>query len=141
MEVESFNPAPLVKADKVGVEQVLNNIVANAVDAAAERGDARGRVIVRVVDSGDWVTVQIDDNGPGVAPEIAESLFEAYQTSKPRGMGLGLTLSRQIVQRHAGRIWWQPIAPEGTRFVVELNTNGPGADAAQLRGSRSSAPL
>jgi signal transduction histidine kinase len=45
-------------------------------------------------------------------------------------MGLGLTLSRQILQQHVGRIWLQPIAPEGTRFVVELNVNGPDGDAA-----------
>jgi C4-dicarboxylate-specific signal transduction histidine kinase len=60
---------------------------------------------------------------------MAESLFEPYLTSKPRGMGLGLTLSLQIVQQRRGSIWWQPIAPEGTRFVVELNIKGPDGDA------------
>ena len=119
-----------MKADKVGIEQVLNNIVGNAVDAAAERQDARGQVVIRVTGRGDWAIIEIADNGLGVAPELAENLFEAYQTSKPRGMGLGLTLSRQIVQKHAGRISWRPIAPEGTRFVVELNVNGPSSDAA-----------
>ncbi len=128
--VESVHPIPLVVGDLIGIEQVLNNIVGNAVDAAAERRDARGRVLVRVIDRDGWAIVQVDDNGPGVAPEMAESLFQAYQTSKPRGMGLGLTLSRRIVQQHGGRIWWQPIAPEGTRFVVELNLNGPDGDAA-----------
>jgi signal transduction histidine kinase len=128
--VESVRPIPLVKADKVGIELVLNNIVGNAVDAAAERRDARGQVVIRIIGRGDWAIIEIDDNGPGVAPEIAENLFEAYQTSKPRGMGLGLTLSHQIVQKHAGRISWCPIAPEGTRSVVELNNDGPFPDAA-----------
>jgi signal transduction histidine kinase len=128
--VESNRPSPLVKADPVGIEQVLNNIVGNAVDAAAERGDGRGRVVIRVIDRDGWGIVQVDDNGPGVTPEMAESLFEAYQTSKTRGMGLGLTLSRQIVQQHNGRIWWQPLTPEGTRFVVELKLNGPSGDVA-----------
>jgi two-component system, LuxR family, sensor kinase FixL len=128
--VESFRPVPLVRGDKVAIEQVLNNLVANAVDAAAERGDARGRVVIRLISRGDWALVQIDDNGPGVPPELADNLFEAYQTSKRRGMGLGLTLSRQIVQKHSGRLWWQPLVPRGTRFVVELNNNGPGPDAA-----------
>ena len=128
--IECVRPIPLVKADKVGIEQVLNNIVGNAVDAAAERRDARGQVVIRVIGRGDWAIIEIDDNGPGVAPEMAENLFEAYQTSKPRGMGLGLTLSRQIVQKHAGRISWRPIAPEGTRFIVELNLDGPAPDAA-----------
>ena len=127
--VESHRPVPLVRADPIGIEQVLNNIVGNAVDAAAERGDGRGRVVVRVIGGDDCAIVQIDDNGRGVSPELAESLFEAYQTSKPRGMGLGLTLSRQIVRQHAGRIWWQPVEPEGTRFVVELKIRGPDGDA------------
>lgn len=128
--VESLRPIPLVKADPIGIEQVLNNIVNNAVDAAAERRDARGSVVIRLMDRHGWATVQVDDNGPGVAPEMADSLFEAYQTSKVRGMGLGLTLSRQIVQQHGGRIAWEAIAPEGTRFVVEFNLNGPDDDAA-----------
>jgi two-component system sensor kinase FixL len=127
--VESFRPIPFVKADPIGIEQVLNNLVGNAVDAAAERGDGRGRVVVRVIGGDDCAIVQIDDNGRGVSPELAESLFEAYQTSKPSGMGLGLTLSRQIVRQHAGRIWWQPVEPEGTRFVVELKIKGPDGDA------------
>ena len=127
--VESLRPIPLVKADLVGIEQVLNNIVGNAVDAAAERGDARGRVVIRLIARDGRGIVEVDDNGRGVAPEMAESLFEPYLTSKPRGMGLGLTLSRQIVQQHGGSIWWRPIAPEGTRFVVELNIKGPDGDA------------
>lgn len=127
--VESHRPVPLVNADPIGIEQVLNNVIGNAVDAAAERGDGRGRVVVRVIGRDDCAIVQIDDNGRGVSPELAESLFEAYQTSKPRGMGLGLTLSRQIVRQHGGRIWWQPVEPEGTRFVVELKINGPDGDA------------
>ncbi len=127
--VESHRPVPLVRADPIGIEQVLNNIVSNAVDAAAERGDGRGRVVARVSGGDNCAIVQIDDNGRGVSPELAESLFEAYQTSKPRGMGLGLTLSRQIVRQHGGRIWWQPIEPEGTRFVVELKIKGPDGDA------------
>lgn len=128
--VEIVRPIPLIKADRIGIEQVLNNIVGNAVDAAAERGDGRGRVAISVIGRDGWAIVQIDDNGPGVAPEMTESLFEAYQTSKPRGMGLGLTLSRQIVLQHGGRVSWQSIAPEGTRFVIELNINGPDGDAA-----------
>jgi two-component system, LuxR family, sensor kinase FixL len=123
--VECARPIPLIKADLIGIEQVLNNMVGNAVDAAAERRDGRGRVVVRLTSGEDWVTVEIEDNGAGVAPEMAKSLFEAYQTTKPRGFGLGLTLSRQIVRRHGGRISWRPLAPQGTRFIIELNIRGP----------------
>jgi two-component system, LuxR family, sensor kinase FixL len=130
VEVEGVRPIPLVTADRVGIEQILYNIVANAIDAASERRDAHGVVIVHVAGHDDRVVVQIDDNGPGIAPEMAESLFEAYQTTKPRGMGLGLPLSLQIVKMHAGRLWCQPNVPEGTRFVVELPIDGPGDGAA-----------
>ena len=127
--VESARQVPLVMADQVGVEQALNNLVGNAIDAAADRRDARGRVVIRVGGRGEWAVVEIDDNGAGVPDDIADGLFEAYRTTKPRGMGLGLTLARQIVEKHAGRLSWRPIAPKGTKFVVELNARGPDANA------------
>ena len=129
VEIENIRPIPLVRADRIQIEQVLNNLVANAIDAASERKDARGLVVMRVARRGERVVVQVEDNGPGVAPEMVDSLFEAYQTTKPRGMGLGLPLSLQIVQKHAGRLWWEPIVPDGTRFLVELQINGPDKNA------------
>ena len=124
VEVESVGPIPLVMADGVQIEQVLVNLLANAIDAAAERSDARGRVTLRVAANGDAILLRVEDNGRGVAPELADNIFDAYQTTKPRGMGLGLHLSRRIVQRHAGRLWWEPITTGGARFVVELPING-----------------
>src|SRR5271169_6805298 len=129
IENESIRPIPPVKADRVQIEQVLNNLVANAIDAASERSDARGHVIIRVAARDEAVVMQVEDNGPGVAPEMAARIFEAYQTTKPRGMGLGLPLSLRIVQRHAGRLWWEPNRPEGARFVVALPTKGTGQNA------------
>jgi two-component system, LuxR family, sensor kinase FixL len=129
IENESIRPIPPVKADRVQIEQVLNNLVANAIDAASERSDARGHVIIRVAARDEAVVMQVEDNGPGVAPEMAARIFEAYQTTKPRGMGLGLPLSLRIVQRHAGRLWWEPNRPEGARFVVALPMEGTGQNA------------
>ena len=106
VEVESVGPVPQVQADGVQIEQVLINLVTNAIDAASERPDGRGRVIIRVAAGESAITIEVDDNGRGVAPELADSIFDAYQTTKPRGMGLGLHLSRRIVERHAGRLWW-----------------------------------
>ncbi len=124
VEVESQGLVPLVEADGVQIEQVLINLVANAIDAAAERSDARGRVTMRVAAKDNAITLRVEDNGYGVAPDLADNIFDAYQTTKPRGMGLGLHLSRRIVQRHAGRLWWEPITTGGARFVVELPING-----------------
>ncbi len=125
-----MGPVPLVEADGVQIEQVLINLVANAIDAAAERSDSRGRVTIRVAAQDDAITLRVEDNGYGVAAELADNIFDAYQTTKPRGMGLGLHLSRRIVQRHAGRLWWEAITTGGARFVVELPTNGRGHNAA-----------
>ena len=130
VEVENIGLVPLIEADGVQIEQVLINLVANAIDAAAERSDARARVIIGVAAKGDAIMLLVEDNGRGVAPELADNIFDAYQTTKPRGMGLGLHLSRRIVQRHAGRLWWEPVTTGGARFVVELPTNGSGQNAA-----------
>jgi two-component system sensor kinase FixL len=124
VEVESIGPVPTVQADGVQIEQVLINLVGNAIDAASERSDARGRVIIRVAAHADTIAIEVEDNGRGVASELADNIFDAYQTTKPRGMGLGLHLSRRIVQRHAGRLWWEPVRTGGARFVVELPTDG-----------------
>jgi two-component system sensor kinase FixL len=130
VEVESTGLVPPVEADGIQIEQVLINLVANAIDAAAERSDARGRVTMRVAAKDNAVTLRVEDNGYGVASELADNIFDAYQTTKPRGMGLGLHLSRRIVQRHAGRLWWEPITTGGARFVVELPINGSEHNAA-----------
>ena len=130
VEVESIGPVPSVQADGVQIEQVLINLVANAIDAASERSDARVRVIIRVAAHADAIAIQVEDNGRGVASELADNIFDAHQTTKPRGMGLGLHLSRRIVQRHAGRLWWEPIPTGGARFVVELPTDGCDRNAA-----------
>jgi two-component system, LuxR family, sensor kinase FixL len=130
VEVETIGSLPSVTADGIQIEQVLINLVANAIDAASERSDTRGRVIIGVAAKADAIMIRVEDNGRGVAPELAGNIFDAYQTTKPRGMGLGLHLSRRIVQRHAGRLWWEPIPTGGARFVVELPTDGCGRNAA-----------
>jgi two-component system, LuxR family, sensor kinase FixL len=130
LEVESTGFVPLVEADGIQIEQVLINLVANAIDAAAERSDARGRVTMRLAAKDNAIMLRVEDNGYGVAPELADNIFDAYQTTKPRGMGLGLHLSRRIVQRHAGRLWWEPITTGGARFLVELPINGREHNAA-----------
>ena len=112
---------PIVMVDPLQIRQVLVNLLSNAIDAAADtRG---GTVRVRCRHDSGTIEIVVDDNGRGIASEIAAHLFEPFQTTKTRGMGLGLPLSRQIVEAHGGRIWWEPTAPEGTRFHVVLPVN------------------
>jgi signal transduction histidine kinase len=127
--VETSSVVPLVKVDKIAVEQALNNLVSNAIDAAAAAGDERGRVVVTVAGDGDRVRLQVDDNGPGVEPDIVAHLFEVFETTKPKGMGLGLSLTREIALRHGGRVEWRPLRPQGASFVIELPMDGPQTDA------------
>ncbi len=110
---------PPITADALQIEQVLLNLVTNAADAAAERPDGRGRVLVKTAADAETVRLIVEDNGAGLSPDIAERLYEAFATTKASGMGLGLALSRQIVAHHGGRLWWEAVAPEGTRFIVE----------------------
>ena len=120
----------IVRADPIQIEQVLLNLIANAVDAAAERGDGKGLVTVRFSDRASIAGVSVEDNGPGIAPEIAERLLEPFQTTKPKGMGLGLALSRQIIEAHSGHLHWTSLKPSGTRFTFELHVEGPERNVA-----------
>ena len=120
----------IVRADPIQIEQVLLNLIANAVDAAAERGDGKGLVTVRFSDRASIAGVSVEDNGPGIAPEIAERLLEPFQTTKPKGMGLGLALSRQIIEAHSGHLHWTSLKPSGTRFTFELQVEGPERNVA-----------
>lgn len=107
-----------IDADAVQIEQVLVNVLSNAIDAAARPGPDGGNVTIRLVDLTDAVRIEIDDDGQGLSPEIEQSLFEPFVSSKPRGMGLGLHLSRLIVESHGGKISWHPLEPSGTRFSI-----------------------
>lgn len=111
-------PLPVVLADAPQIKQVLVNLMSNAIDAAAHRPN--GAVHVRCCQRNGGISIEVDDNGEGIAPEIADHLFQPFQTTKSRGMGLGLPLSRQIVEAHGGRIWWEHAIPHGTRFYVLL---------------------
>jgi signal transduction histidine kinase len=118
---------PLVTVDSLQLEQTLINLINNAIDAAA---DARphsdhgsGSVTVRLGSSGERVWIKIEDNGPGVSDDVAAHIFEPFVTNKPRGMGLGLALSRELIGAHGGTISWERIEQGGTRFIVELPTD------------------
>ncbi|HEX5325984.1 MAG TPA: ATP-binding protein [Acetobacteraceae bacterium] len=126
VSIEARSLAAVV-ADQIQIEQVLMNLLRNAIDAAAEHrnGERRVRVDVRRLD-GD-IEVAIEDNGPGVSPDIAERLFEPFETSKPRGLGLGLPLSLRIIEAHGGRLWWDRTARAGTRFVFRMPSRQSGA--------------
>jgi two-component system, LuxR family, sensor kinase FixL len=110
----------LVDADRIQMEQVLVNLMRNAIEAAQVGG---GNVQTTLSRSPGAVRVEVEDNGPGVAADIVERLFEPFETTKRRGVGLGLSLSREIVKAHGGRLWLERTGAGGSKFVLELPDN------------------
>ena len=109
-----------VDGDRVQIEQVLANLMRNAIEASAQRKRADGSVRATLCASPGSVRIEVEDNGPGVAPDIVERLFEPFETTKQRGMGLGLSLSREIVRAHNGRLWLDHTSATGSTFILEL---------------------
>ena len=95
---------PLVLADRLMLEQVLLNLIRNGMEAMAGTPEEQ-RVLRVAAEAGGEVVVSIADNGCGIAPEVREKLFTAFFTTKPEGMGVGLSICRSIIEFHRGRLW------------------------------------
>ena len=107
-----------LEGDRVQVEQVIMNLARNACEAVAEREGAR--VVVSAAAQGSDVVVSVSDNGPGFSPEMAGSLFEWAHSSKRGGMGIGLSICRQIIEAHHGRIWLESTSDAGSCLAFSL---------------------
>jgi two-component system, LuxR family, sensor kinase FixL len=115
-----FDPtADLVLADKVQIQQVLLNLLRNAVEAM-ESSQKRELVISTESGNDDMVTISVADTGSGIAPEIMSQLFQPFVTNKRHGMGVGLSISRTIVEAHGGKIGVEPNPGGGTIFRLTL---------------------
>jgi two-component system, LuxR family, sensor kinase FixL len=108
-----------VLADKVQVQQVVLNLVRNAVEAM-EQSERRDLTIGTERNPGGMAIVKVTDTGTGIAPEIADQLFQPFITTKSQGLGVGLSISRTIVESHGGRIWVEPNPGGGTIFRFTL---------------------
>jgi signal transduction histidine kinase len=111
---------PPVEVDRVQVEQVLVNLMRNAIEAMIVSTRATHELVVVSAASGDLVEVSVTDTGVGVDPEILEQIFDAFFTTKADGVGMGLSISRSIVESHAGRLYAEPNTGGGMKFVFTL---------------------
>jgi two-component system, LuxR family, sensor kinase FixL len=109
-----------VDVDLVQVEQVLLNLVRNALDALHEVSPQARRLTVRTRSKGEYAEVAVQDTGPGIELECMQSLFEPFYTTKESGMGMGLPISQTIVENHGGRIWAEPSSGGGAVFCIRL---------------------
>ncbi len=114
-----------IRVDRIAIEQALNNLVVNAIEMARAGAPRTENVWIRISSRGAIALLQVDDDGPGVPPEIADRLLQPFETTKPRGMGLGLTLVAQVAEKHGGRLAWRAVEPHGASFTLELPVAGP----------------
>jgi two-component system sensor kinase FixL len=122
---------PEVVADRIQVQQVVVNLIRNAVEAMLEsKGAAPGKMglAIRTAHAPEGsVQIAVADTGPGIAAEVQDALFTPFSTTKKSGMGIGLSVSKSIVEAHGGRIWAEPNEEGGSRFVFTLPVaGGPG---------------
>ncbi len=112
-----------VMADSIQIEQVMLNLVRNAMDAIAELDVTRRQISIAVsADTEGWLTLEIRDCGPGCPGEMADRLFEPFVTSKSKGLGIGLSISQGIIEAHGGKLWLAENSPQGAAFCFTLPT-------------------
>jgi two-component system sensor kinase FixL len=114
---------PPVAIDKVQIQQVLVNLMRNAIEAMAESAPRELTIAAEPLPDG-MVAVRVADTGPGIAAEIAERLFQPFVTTKTQGMGVGLWICRAIVEGHGGRLWAEANPGGGAMFVFTLPVAG-----------------
>ncbi len=120
-QLDLGGPLPDLNVQPIEIQQVILNLVRNAIESFPADGAGSRRIVIRTQAAGDGdVTISVCDNGPGVPADIAPSLFDPFCSSKDNGTGLGLAMSRTIVSRHGGTLQFRPNHPTGACFIVRL---------------------
>jgi C4-dicarboxylate-specific signal transduction histidine kinase len=123
VQVDLAEGLPLVEGDRVQLQQVILNLAINAVEAMSVTGDGTRELLISTRKTELFgVLVEVRDSGPGLTPETVEHLFDAFYTTKPGGLGMGLSICRSIIEAHHGHLWATNNAPQGTVFHFTLPT-------------------
>ncbi len=125
LEAQFPDDVPPVLADRIQMQQVILNLMINAIEAMSGNGEGPRELWVssQKVESKE-VLIAMRDSGPGLDPRSLDRLFHAFYTTKPQGMGMGLAISRSIVEAHGGRLWATANAPHGAVFQFTLPLGG-----------------
>jgi len=128
MQTRLASNLPRLTADRVQLQQVLMNLMMNALDAMGEVIDRPRILTIRVdTDSVNTVRVAVQDTGIGVDRDQSEHLFQAFFTTKPHGLRLGLPITRSIIEAHGGRLWMTPNDGPGVTLQFTLPVQSGGA--------------
>jgi PAS domain S-box-containing protein len=136
LRTELAEALPLVTGDRVQLQQVILNLLLNASDAMSEVEDRPRQLIVRTErEAGESVRLTMQDSGAGIDPRARERLFDAFFTTKSAGMGMGLSVSRSIIEGHHGRLWARPNDGPGATFSFSLPCAPDGATGVGSTGA------
>jgi len=113
---------PQVRGDRVQLLQVMMNLIMNSIDAMKDVDDTRELVIKSQNSENEHLLVSVGDTGVGLPPQQADQIFNAFFTTKPNGTGMGLRISRSIIESHGGRLWAANKPPRGASFCFTLPT-------------------
>jgi C4-dicarboxylate-specific signal transduction histidine kinase len=117
----ALDPEPLtIKGDRIQLQQVILNLIVNAIDAMSELPPAERLITIRTARDRERAEVSIADRGPGIPPDKLQDIFQPFFSTKARGMGMGLSIARTIVEAHGGRLFAENLARGGALLRVEL---------------------
>jgi PAS domain S-box-containing protein len=139
LQIELEEDLPPVLADRVQLQQVILNLIINAIEAMSTVDGRRELTVVSGKDPQGLIYVAVRDTGPGVPQELHSKLFDAFYSTKSDGMGMGLAISRTIVEAHGGRVWVSSNEPQGSIFWFSLPTGGEEARSSTIARSAPSA--
>ncbi len=126
VDIRQHPNLPLIPADPEGIHRALLNVVGNALDAVTDRENPHIGVRTLIEDDGEWVRIEVADNGPGIPPEKMEDIFKPFVSSKgAKGTGLGLPVSRKILREHGGDIVVVSNPGKATKFILRLPIRSP----------------
>ena len=125
VECQFEESLPVVSGDQIQVQQVFINLILNAIEAL-EGPQLAPLIVLRAATDSNGVIIQVIDNGPGV--DDPDRIFDAFMTTKEKGMGIGLAVSRSIVEAHGGQLWVENNKTSGATFNVALPLSHAGID-------------
>jgi signal transduction histidine kinase len=119
---------PAIVGDRVQLQQVAMNLIVNGIEAMKDVEGTREMVITSQRVQDDEILISISDTGAGLPSQLAERVFDPFFTTKPHGTGMGLRISRSIIESHGGRLWTVGSRARGATFHIRLPAAVPGQD-------------